>query len=96
MSSSQLSQSTNPTDRKRLNIREVAGAGRFYSLAVDRFPGMPLFPGHPPFQVLTYRSPQGLRVSGAQPWGPGNDVGLGYDFPLGRPYRRARPYDDRR
>ena len=67
MSSSQLSQSTKPTDRKRLNIREVARAGKFYSLAVDRFPGMPLFPGHPPFQVLTYRSPQGIRVSGAQP-----------------------------
>jgi Putative cyclase len=78
MSSSQLSQSTKPSDRKRLNIREVARAGRFYSLAVDRFPGMPLFPGHPPFQVLTYRSPQGIRVSGAQPWGSGNDVGLGY------------------
>jgi kynurenine formamidase len=45
---------------------------------VDRFPGMPLFPGHPPFPVLTYRSPQGIRVSGAQPWGPGNDAGLGY------------------
>ena len=78
MSSSQLSQSTKPSDRKRLNIREVARAGRFYSLAVDRFPGMPLFPGHPPFQVLTYRSPQGIRVSGAQPWGSGNDAGLGY------------------
>ena len=39
---------------------------------------MPLFPGHPPFQVLTYRSPQGIRVSGAEPWGPGNDAGLGY------------------
>ena len=65
-------------DRARLNIRDVARAGKFYSLAVDRFPGMPLFPGHPPFQVLTYRSPQGIRVSGAQPWGPGNDAGLGY------------------
>jgi hypothetical protein len=78
MSSSQLSQSTKPSDRKRLNIREVARAGRFYSLKVDRFPGMPFFPGHPPFQVLTYRSPQGIRVSGAQPWGSGNDAGLGY------------------
>lgn len=78
MALSSIGQSDKPVDRARLNIREIARAGKFYSLAVDRFPGMPLFPGHPPFQVLTYRSPQGIRVSGAQPWGPGNDVGLGY------------------
>ena len=39
---------------------------------------MPLFPGHPPFQVLNYRTPRGIRVTGAQPWGPVNDAGLGY------------------
>lgn len=52
--------------------------GRTYSLAATRFPGMPLFPGHPPFQVLNYRTPRGIRVTGAQPWGPANDAGLGY------------------
>ena len=52
--------------------------GRTYSLAASRFPGMPLFPGHPPFQVLNYRTPHGIRVTGAQPWGPVNDAGLGY------------------
>lgn len=52
--------------------------GRTYSLAAARFPGMPLFPGHPPFQVLNYRTPRGIRVTGAQPWGPVNDAGLGY------------------
>lgn len=52
--------------------------GRCYSLAVARFPGMPLFPGHPPFQVLNYRTPPGIRAEGAQPWGPPNEVGLGY------------------
>ena len=78
MESNSPSRSTDAADRPRLNIRDVARAGRLYSLAVDRFPGMPLFPGHPPFQVLTYRSPQGLRISGARPWGPGNDAGLGY------------------
>jgi kynurenine formamidase len=52
--------------------------GRTYSLAATRFPGMPLFPGHPPFQVLNYRTPRGIRVTGAQPWGPVNDAGLGY------------------
>jgi len=52
--------------------------GRQYSLATSRFPGMPLFPGHPPFQVLNYRTPPGIRAEGAQPWGPPNEVGLGY------------------
>ncbi len=52
--------------------------GRTYSLAATRFPGMPLFPGHPPFQVLNYRTPRGIRVTGAKPWGPVNDAGLGY------------------
>jgi hypothetical protein len=55
MASNSPSGSTDKADRPRLNIRDVARAGRLYSLAVDRFPGMPLFPGHPPFQVLTYR-----------------------------------------
>ena len=52
--------------------------GRMISLAAVRYPGMPLFPGHPPFQVLNYRTPRGIRVTGAQPWGPVNDAGLGY------------------
>ena len=49
-----------------------------FRLARERFPGMPLFPGHPPFQVLSYRTPQGIRAAGDQPWGPVNDAGLGY------------------
>jgi kynurenine formamidase len=49
-----------------------------YSLAAARFPGMPLFPGHPALQVLTFRSPHGLSVDREEPWGPRNDVGLGY------------------
>jgi kynurenine formamidase len=52
--------------------------GRMISLAAIRYPGMPLFPGHPPFQVLNYRTPRGIRVTGAKPWGPINDAGLGY------------------
>ncbi len=52
--------------------------GKQYSLATSRFPGMPLFPGHPPFQVLNYRTPPGIRAEDAEPWGPPNDAGLGY------------------
>ena len=48
-------------------------------LARERFPRMPLFPGHPTFEVLSYRSPQGIRAAGDTPWGPvGNEAGLGY------------------
>lgn len=62
-------------------IVEAAGyvkQGRCFSLALARFPGMPIFPGHPPFQVTNYRTPAGIRAEGAQPWGPPNEVGLGY------------------
>ena len=39
---------------------------------------MPVFPGHPNFEVLSYRTPQGTRAAGDTPWGPGNEAGLGY------------------
>lgn len=39
---------------------------------------MPLFPGHPSFEVLSFRTPAGLRVGRDQPWGPDNDAQLGY------------------
>jgi kynurenine formamidase len=52
--------------------------GRVLRLARERFPGMPLFPGHPRFEVLAYRTPQGIRNAGDEPWGPCNGVGLGY------------------
>jgi len=39
---------------------------------------MPVFPGHPNFEVLTYRTPRGLKVAGDRPWGPVNEAGLGY------------------
>ncbi|MEM7274199.1 MAG: cyclase family protein [Actinomycetota bacterium] len=52
--------------------------GRVFSLALPRFNGMPLFDSHPPFQVLMHRTPAGLRGDGEEPWGPGNEVNLGY------------------
>lgn len=63
---------------KLVEAARMVQQGRAFSLSVGRFPGMPLFPGHPPFQVLNYRSPEGIRAEGAQPWGPPNEVGLGY------------------
>jgi kynurenine formamidase len=66
-----------PRDRL-VEAARLVREGRTYSLAATRYPGMPLFPGHPPFQVLNFRTPRGIRVTHAQPWGPINDAGLGY------------------
>ena len=63
---------------KIVEAARLVKQGRAYSLSLARYPGMPLFPGHPPFQVLNFRTPEGIRAEGAQPWGPPNDVGLGY------------------
>jgi kynurenine formamidase len=62
-------------------VRRLGGlvrTGRIFRLARDRFPKMPLFPGHPSFEVIAYRTPQGIRAAGEEPWGPPNDAGLGY------------------
>ena len=52
--------------------------GRMHRLARDRFPRMPLWGGHPAFEVVSYRTPQGIRAAGDQPWGPPNDACLGF------------------
>jgi len=49
-------------DVVRARAAGLVRTGRQYSLAAPRFNGMPLFPGHPTFQVLSYRTPHGLQV----------------------------------
>lgn len=66
------------TEDQILRALSIPRRGRTYSLALPRFDGMPLFSSHPPFQVSMYRTPRGLRAEGQQPWGPQNDVNLGY------------------
>jgi len=48
--------------------------GRVYSLDCGRFAGMPIFPAHPPFQVLSYRSPRGIDNQDDQDWLGENEV----------------------
>jgi kynurenine formamidase len=67
-----------PTPETVLAGARLIREGRLFRLARERFPGMPLFPGHPAFSVLAYRTPQGLRVSGERTWGVDNDACLGY------------------
>jgi kynurenine formamidase len=50
--------------------------GRIYSLDCGRFPGMPIFAGHPPFQVLSYRTPRGIANQGDQDWLGENEPGF--------------------
>jgi len=63
---------------KIVEAMSLVKSGTVHSLSVPRFQGMPLFPGHPPFQVLNYRTPPGVGVAGTEPWGSPNEVGLGY------------------
>jgi len=61
-----------------LRAIQLVRHGKVIDLAVPRFRGMPLFPGHPTFEVHAFRTPRGLRVGGDAPWGSHNDIGLGY------------------
>ena len=67
-----------PAPDEVLAAMRLVKHGRLIGLARDRFPRMPVFPGHPAFEVLSYRTPQGIRAAGDTPWGPSNDAGLGY------------------
>ncbi|WP_037677338.1 cyclase family protein [Streptomyces griseus] len=56
-----------PTDlRLDPSALALAGAGRVFDLSSGWWPGMPLAPGHPPFQVLTFRTPAGERAQGSR------------------------------
>jgi kynurenine formamidase len=60
------------------SLLSLVRTGRMHRLARDRFPKMPLWPGHPTFEVVAYRTPQGIRAAGDQPWGAPNDACLGF------------------
>jgi kynurenine formamidase len=67
-----------PTPEHVLAGAELIRDGRMYRLAGARFPKMPLWPGHPTFEVVSYRTPHGSRVTGDQHWGLPNDACLGF------------------
>jgi kynurenine formamidase len=47
-----------------LDLLRLPRKGRIYDLASGWWPGMPVSDVHPPFQVLTYRTPRGQRAQG--------------------------------
>lgn len=51
-----------------LDVLSLPKTGEIIDLDSGRWPGMPLWSGHPPFQVLTYRSPAGIRAQQDQAW----------------------------
>jgi kynurenine formamidase len=67
-----------PTTEQVLAGARLIRDGRMYRLARERFPKMPLWPGHPTFEVVSYRTPHGSRVAGDQHWGLPNDACLGF------------------
>jgi kynurenine formamidase len=67
-----------PTPERVLAGARLIRQGRMFRLARARFPKMPLFPGHPTFEVVTYRTPHGSRVMDEHHWGLPNDACLGY------------------
>jgi kynurenine formamidase len=52
-------------------------SGRTYDLDCGRWPNMPQWDGHAPFQVLTYRTPRGVRVQQDWDWLGANTVNFG-------------------
>jgi kynurenine formamidase len=42
--------------------------GKIYDLDCGRFPGMPIYEGHPPFQLLNYRTSHGIEKQGDHQW----------------------------
>lgn len=66
-------------DSSVLELLGIPKRGDIYDLDPGRWPGMPIWAGHPAFQVMTYRSPNGIRVGGDQEWlnGENNKVKIG-------------------
>jgi kynurenine formamidase len=57
--------------------------GEIYDLDSGRWPGMPVFPVHPPFIMTTYRTPQGLRTQkDFDEWRGENTVNMGLNTEL--------------
>lgn len=52
--------------------------GRVYDLCSGWWPGMPVAPAHPPFQIQTYRTPRGMRAQKAFAFSGENTVNYSF------------------
>ncbi len=58
---------------------KMVKVGKIYDLDVGRFRGMPLWPGHPPYELMTFRTPMGEYVQKDQGWlMKNNDAHIGF------------------
>lgn len=72
-----------PSMKARANVLDAiknVHEGKIYSLDSQWWHGMPLGAAHPPFQVLTYRSPRGQRNDGDLEWLNGDQNPQKYGF----------------
>jgi kynurenine formamidase len=71
------------TAEQVLKIASSITSGKIYDLDSGRWPGMPLFGGHPAFQITTYRTATGQDIAGDfDEWRGINDVHMGFTTEL--------------
>ena len=56
------------TSREVVKAAEQVKKGVIYALGTERFSKMPLHPGHPPFTVVGWRTPQGIHNQNDREW----------------------------
>ena len=61
------------TSSEILKYLTLPKTGKVYDLEGIRSADMPLWDGHPAFQVMTYRTPQGVKNQGSKPFPDPND-----------------------
>lgn len=62
-----------------LDALRLARTGKAYDLSSGWWPGMPMLPAHPAFQMVTYRTPAGVRNQKDLTFlAEGNEVNLGF------------------
>ena len=67
------------TNKDFLEALSLIENGKVYDLDCGRFPGMPVYEGHPPLQLINYRTSKGLENQGDHQWwldskGTGNNL----------------------
>ncbi len=60
-----------------IEMLQIPRSGKAYDLSSGWWPGMPMLPAHPPFQMVTFRTPSGTRNE-AEPSIQSNRENLGF------------------
>ncbi|MDB4868101.1 MAG: cyclase family protein [Cohnella sp.] len=59
---------THTTNESVVQAAGLVKKGAIYDLGTERYRGMPVHPIHPPFEVISYRTPSGLANEKDQGW----------------------------